>query len=68
MSCIDAFARVFFLVEVAETDTIYDDNGVTSGTYLKPIPARHAVAGPIVEVLVADDGLDLFEMMGRKRR
>ena len=29
-------------------------------TYLEPIAASHAVARPIVEILVADDGLDLL--------
>ena len=45
--------------EIEGKDLVDDGNGKTSGTYLEPIPARHAVPGPIVEVLVAHDRLDL---------
>ena len=36
------------------------ERDASNRTYLEPIAASHAVARPIVEILVADDGLDLL--------
>ena len=36
-------------------------------TELKPVAASDAVAGPVVEVFVADDRLDRFEIRIRRR-